>query len=267
MKYGILFCLFLYSSILYGQTFNAAPFQAIGNTGIALTSIYSITNNPAGLTGLQNMEVAIAYQPNFVSSEISTQAMYIAIPIKIKNVFGIGMHRYGLATVSSLLTISTAYARSFGDIFSSSVSINYHSFSVKNYGRDQTFSVDLGIQFSVLEELTIGAIFRNISTEMFVDDIEQYIPKEIGLGAKYIISGAIFLSSDVYYDAVQQLNLRGGVSYSIDKLILLRAGASSGPFQYFAGIGLAVNKFSIDCSSSFHPRLGTSPQLALAYVF
>lgn len=266
MIYRVMLLLLLCSS-LYGQSFNAAPFQGVGNTGIALKSLYSITNNAAGLASLKSTEAAVAYQPNFLSSEISTQALYVGLPIQPMGAFGIGIHRYGLAGVSSLLTLSGVYARSFADIFSTSLTVGYHSFSVKNYGRTQTFSVDLGFQVSVTEELDIGAVFRNISKEMFADDVDQYLPREIGVGAKYDVSNSIYLVSDVYYDAFQRFNVRGGVSYELDKMFVIRAGVSSGEVQYYAGLGLNVGKMMIDCSSSFHSYLGTSPQIAFRYVF
>lgn len=266
MLYRVILLLLLCPSV-YGQIFNAAPFQGLGNTGVALKSIYSVTNNAAGLAGLLRPEVAIAYEPNFISSSISTQALFIAFPFQSDNVIGLGMRRYGVAGVSSLLTASGAYARAFGTIFSTSLSINYHTFSVLNYGKDQVFSVDLGVQLSLLETLSLGAVFRNISKEMFADDISQYIPREVGVGLKYKVSTDIFISSDVYYDPIQHLNFRGGVSYTRDKVVALRVGASSGPTQYYAGIGIDLKPFRIDCSSSFHAQLGSSPQIACSYVF
>lgn len=252
---------------LYAQTFNGAPFQGTGNTGVALKSIYSITNNAAGLTGLSSAEAAIAYQANFIASELSTQVIYVALPIKKANAVGLAFHRYGLASVSSILTMSGAYVRSFGDLFSTSISINYHSFSVKDYGNDQTYSVDLGGQFPITEQITIGAIIRNISNEMFAEDIDQYLPREIALGIAFDISEQIYVSTDVYYNPFQNITVRTGASYEIDKMVALRIGASNGPTQFYGGIGLRIRNIKIDCSSSYHTQLGTSPQIALSYAF
>lgn len=266
MIYRVILLLLLCASS-QAQTFNAAPFQGAGNTGIALKSIYSITNNASGLVHIKSPTLAIAYQPHFLSSDISTQALYLAIPLKRSNTFGLSMNNYGLAGVSSLLTISGAYVRAFGAYFSTSASLNYHSFNIKSYGRDQTFSVDLGFQISILEQLDIGAIFRNISNEMFAEDIDQYLASEIGFGIKYDISRDIILTTDLYYDAIQNLNVRSGIAYNIAKAFLCRAGVSSGPIQFFAGLGIDMGQFKIDCSSAFHAQLGSSPQIALSYAF
>jgi len=266
MIYRVILLLLLCSN-LYAQTFNAAPFQGIGNTGVALKSIYSITNNAAGLVDLPSTIAAIAYQANFVSTELSTQALFVGIPIHKKNSFGLAMKRYGLTNVSSLLTVSGAYVRSFDPLFSTSINLNYHSFSVKNYGKDQTFSVDLGLQCSFTDQLVIGAVFRNISKEMFEEDIDEYLASEIAVGVAYTISEDIYLSSDLYFDTSKKVNIRAGIAYDIDKKIVFRTGASNGPTQLFAGIGVHLDHIQIECSSIFHFQLGTSPQLALSYAF
>lgn len=60
---------------LNAQTFNAAPFHGRGNTGIATESIYSLTNNLAGIGSLTDVYLAIAYQPHFMTKELRTQAV------------------------------------------------------------------------------------------------------------------------------------------------------------------------------------------------
>lgn len=266
MIWRIILLLLLCSSIR-AQVFNAAQFEGIGNTGLALKSIYSITNNASGLADLNSAEAAVAYQANFVSTELSHQAVYFGVPFQTNNAFGVSLHRYGLSNISSFVTFSGVYVRSFGEYLSSSLSANYHSFSVQNYGSEKMFSVDLGFQFQLLEQLNLGAIFRNISNQMFQEDIDYYLPREAGVGFQYIVSEDIFLSVDSYYDPIRKLNFRAGVSYGIDGLIYFRAGASNAPVEYFAGIGVNINRIKLDCSSSFHTQLGSSPQIALAYAF
>lgn len=259
--------LLLFSSSGFAQTFNGAPFQGAGNTGVALTSIYSITNNAAGLARLSDIEVALAYQPNYISSELSTQAFYVGVPIRQQGALGLAMNRYGLAGISSLLTISSAYSRAFADFLATSITLNYHSFSIANYGNAKSYSVDLGFQLAIIEEFTLGAVFRNISREMFAEDVNQYLPQEIALGMKYDVNKSIFIATDVYYDSFQKYNLRTGVSYDIAKVVSFRVGVATGPIQYYTGIGLRANKLQIDFSSSFHAQLGSSPQIALRYAF
>ncbi|MBE8719506.1 PorV/PorQ family protein [Sphingobacterium pedocola] len=258
--------LLLFASIkLQAQQFNAAPNLGMGNTGLARQSIYSIGLNPAGIAALTNVSVALAYQQHFLSSEIQSQAAYLNIPLKPLGGVGLGVNSYGIHGVSTLLTVRSIYARQFGNQIFSAIGLNYHQFYVKNYGNDQTFSVDLGIQVKMSPHLLIGALIRNISSAHYKEDVEQRIPREIGLGLNYEVSEHLSLVSDVYYDFLSEMNYRAGIEFAFDHRFKLRGGAMSNPLHYFAGIGLILNKIQIDIASSFHPKLGTSPQIAMAY--
>lgn len=249
------------------QSFFAAPLQGMGNTGLALPSIYNLTVNPSGLTKLSNTQVAAAYQPHFLTNDIQSQALFSAVPIKNKNAIGIAINNYGLKGTSSLSTWRTIYARAFGDFISTSLSANYHQYQVKGYGGDQTFSLDLGFHFTISEMFAVGMLLRNISFSSFDDTIDQHIAKEVGLGVLYRLSRELFVSADVYYSAIQKIDPRVGFAYDIDRLFVLRAGVTAKPMQYFAGLGITVGKFIFDISSSFHTRIGYSPQIALNYGF
>ncbi|GGH31689.1 DNA-binding protein [Sphingobacterium alkalisoli] len=259
--------LLLISGHLHAQSFNAAPFLGMGNTGLASQSLYSVGLNPAGIAPLASASIAIAYQQHFLSSEIQSQAAYLNIPIGFLGGIGLGVNSYGIAGVSTLSTVRGVYARRFGNLFFSAVGLNYHQYYVKNYGNDFTFSVDLGFQVGITPDLFLGALFRNITSSQYQEDVEQRIPCEVGLGMNYSISDQLSLASDIYYDSQSKINYRAGLSYSFDYRFKIRTGAASNPMQYFAGLGLVLNKIQIDMASSFHPKLGTSPQISIAYDF
>ena len=240
---------------LNAQTFNAAPFEGMGNTGIAIESIYSLTNNPAGLGNLTGVNLAIAYQPHFMTKELRTQAVYIGLPVKNVGALGFSMRNYGIQSVSSFLTANVSYARSFGGIFSTSVTANYHRYYVENYINDNSFSLDLGAQIRMNEQVNIGFLFINTTFSKFKDDTEQYLPTEIAAGFLYKISKDISVAGDTYYEFADGFNIRAGLEYSIANEVSLRGGVASNPMQYFGGIGLRWNKFQFDVSSSFHTRL------------
>ncbi|NGF55010.1 conjugal transfer protein TraF [Parapedobacter sp. SGR-10] len=257
----------LFALNLHAQTFNAAPFLGMGNTGLGQTAVYSISNNPTGIASLDEVQVAAAYQYHFLSSEIRTQAVYFAMPLSETHTLALGANNHGLQGVSSLLTLRGAYARCFGQSFSAGISVNYHRYYVKNYDSDHTVSLDLGFQYAIDERLILGALARNVSRASYRDDVLQYVPTEYGMGFCYTLVEGLRIASDVYYDPHTKFDYRGGIEYGIDSRIFLRGGAASHPLQYFAGAGIVWKNIRADMASSFHPRLGTSPQLALAYGF
>lgn len=259
--------LLLLSLPLHAQTFNAAPLLAMGNTGLAQRSLYNVTNNPAGIAGLTQSQIGLAYQSHFLSSDIQSQAVYAVLPFASSHAIGLGANSYGLKEVSTLLNLRGIYAKRFGQTFTAALSANYHRFYVRNYESDHTVSLDLGFQYYAGDNLVLGALARNVTSSVFQDDILQYIAQEFAIGFAYAVSQQLQVTSDIYYDIHDRFNFRGGLAFQFDQRVVIRGGAASHPMQYFGGVGLLVKKIQVDIASSFHPRLGTSPQLALTYGF
>ncbi|NGM60341.1 DNA-binding protein [Sphingobacterium sp. SGG-5] len=259
--------LLLFSLKASAQVFNAAPFLAMGNTGLAQGSLYSISNNPAGVASLESMAFGVAYQNHFFSSEIQSQAVFAALPFASSSTLAFGMNSYGLQGVANLLTLRGSYAKQFGRHFSSGISVNSHRYYVTNYENDNTLSLDLGFQYYANDDITIGALARNVTKAQHEDVVPAYIPVEFGIGFYYKLSTALRIAYDMYYGLYTSLDYRGGIEYAVDSRVVVRGGVASHPTQYFGGVGLVLNKLHVDIASAFHPRLGTSPQLAIAYDF
>lgn len=267
MMRSVIFFLLLPCLTVHSQEFYAAPMQAMGNTGLAIPSIYNLTVNGAVISDLKRPKIALAYQPHFLSNDIRLQALFLALPLQKSNRIGFAMNNYGLRGTSSLSTLRAIYGRSFGSFFSTSVSTNYHQYHVKGYGSDRALSVDLGLHFKLNEMFAFGFLWRNISSSHFDDTIDQYISKEMGVGLMYRLSQELLLATDLYCHAMREMEARMGVAYDIDGLVVLRAGITSRPLQYFAGLGVDLGNFIVDISSGFHTQIGLSPQIALSYGF
>lgn len=267
MRLGVLFFLMLLWIDVCSQDFYGAPMQGMANTGLALPSVYGLTANAAVIAKLKRPHIGVGYQPHFLTNDIQTQALLAALPLGWTNALGLAINNYGLKATSSLLTLRAIYVRAFGDVFSTSVSTNYHQYHVKGYGGDNTFSLDLGAHLNVSESLSLGLLLRNVTASRFDDTIDQYIAREIGAGLLFNVSKEVLFTADVYYNAFHEIDPRFGIAYHIDNLVILRGGATLVPMQYFTGIGVNLGKLLCDVSSSFHTRLGVSPQLSLAYGF
>lgn len=266
MRVKELMFLMLISLEVFGQDFSAAPFLGMGNTGVGQGGIYSLTANPAGLVMLEGVTAAIAYQQHVLKSDIQTQAAYLGIPLARKGAIGLAIHNYGIPAVTSFLRSNLSYARSFGTVFQASISANYHRKHVQTYGGGQTLSADLGLQYSVKNSLNVGVLFRNVSGAKFDNSVSERIGRELVLGMDYFVSQVLNVNVDLAHDLEYHFFIRSGLAYAISPFFLIRMGVSSNPLQYYGGVGFVLNNITIDLSSSFHPRLGTSPQIALAYV-
>lgn len=252
---------------LEAQVFYASPQMGMGNVGIGNKGLYSLGINPAGISSMKSLAVGIAYQNHYLIPDIQSQAFYMAIPVSSSTYLGLSANSYGLKGVSNLLTLRTVYARKFGKSISAAVAGNYHRYYVKNYESSQKGSLDIGFQYQISDEVTIGVLGRNMTYTSYDDAVSQSIPTEYAVGATYQLSKEVLIATDMYYDTYKKLNYHAGLEYALQQKIKVRGGLASQPLQYFTGVGLVWKKLDVDVALSFHPNLGTSPQLALMYVF
>lgn len=252
---------------VYCQIFNPAPYLGMGNTGTAQKGIYSLEKNPAGIASLSSFTAASAYQNHYLGSGVQTVALFIGTPLYSNSLIGVKAISYGIPNIAKLNSFGVAYAKKIGSSFSSSISVNHHRYYIKDHTNEKAFSADLGFQWTVTKELTFGVFYRNITASKFDVYAEQSIPNELLLGLHYNVSSSVAFSCDYAKDFnYVPSSVRVGISYSASEKFYVNGGMSTQPQQYYAGIGLVMLPFRVDFASSFHPYLGTSPQLALLYA-
>src|SRR5688572_14951137 len=106
-------CCFSMQFNVFSQDINQGPrFTSLGNTGVALQDIWSLQSNQAGLAAIERPTAAIAYQSNYLGTDISTQTALFAYPYK-RNIFGISVQNYGVSAYSEQ-RIGLCYSKRFG---------------------------------------------------------------------------------------------------------------------------------------------------------
>ncbi len=245
------------------QTYVGPNHQAMGFTGVALQGIYSLTANPAGLVGMERPTVSLNYQYHFLSTDITTQSALAALPTRL-GVFGITALRYGLKGAYDEGKLGFTFARSLGPQFAMGMSLAYHQLYVPNYLSVSSLSVDLGVQYRLEQGMVIGFQYTNIGRADYGQDLYGTIPTAIRLGASCPLS-TVLVSADVSYGFAYRLNGHVGIEYNVGERLYLRGGLSANPLQQHVGFGIHWDHFRFDVATTFHPRLGTSPQIGLSY--
>lgn len=256
--------LLLISAKAYTQTYPGTRHQAMGGTGTALQEIYSLTANPAGLTGLDRITANVAHQHHFLAKEITSQTALLAIPTAI-GTLGLMANRYGLQGAYTESYIGFAYAKQFGPAFSVATRFGSHQLRVPNYGGRHALSADVGLQYQFSPGFIGGIHYANIGNVAY-DDIYSDIPSAIRIGVSYRL-GLVTVTSDAVYRMSHSIDGHLGFEYALAEPLLLRGGLSLNPFQQHAGFGVIWGHVSVDMAATFHPRLGMSPQIGLGYVF
>jgi len=251
---------------LSAQEFVPAKFLGMGSSGYGSASLYTLSTNPSGISRLTKPQIALAYQQHFFGLDIQTQALFFAQPLPSIGNIGIYLQNYGIPKVSSLLKSGVTYSTYFGSHINTSISLNYHQYSVSSYLSARNWSVDLGFQY-LFDQLYLGAVFKNISKSTFSSDINESIDQEMGFGMVYLLSSEINVLAEAKKVGTARIVYTSGIQYVVHPQLSLRGGVSANPTKFYAGVGYMLKKFAVDIASSFHTQLGSSPQVAVAYEF
>lgn len=175
---------------------------AMGNNGAALSDVWSVQANIAGISETSRPSVSINYIKHLFSNEISTQALAGVVPFK-NNFIGISFQRYGFSEYNES-KVGFAYAKKFGDRLSTGINGNYHQLKISNYGTSTGFSVDVGALYH-FKDFAFGAFVRNPSLQKYsTEDILAEIPASYHIGASFSASDKVLIQARLLKPEISQ---------------------------------------------------------------
>lgn len=247
------------------QTYVGPNYQAMGFTGAALEGIYSLTANPAGLVGVEHPTGSINYQHHFFSPDVTTQAALLGLPTRY-GVFGLMLNRFGLKSAYRDVKAGFSLAKHLGPRFALGLSANYHQLRIPSYLNVSSITVDVGMQYRLPKNAIIGLQYTNVGSASYEPGVYGIIPAYVKAGISYPFS-AVIVVAEMVYRLTHTLGGHVGMEYAIGDLLYLRGGLSVNPLQQHAGFGLRWQHVTLHTATTFHPRLGATPQIGLCYAF
>ena len=272
MKSYILILAFI---VLSGVKVSYAQFEnsdigarAVGMGG-AYTSIsdnsLAIFYNPSGLGQVSSREVSAFYQPSpFGLSDISTASLTYAEPLKF-GTLGLGFKTYGSSLYRETNGI-VSFGKSYMNRFFYGANINYYNLTIQGYGSASTFGVDLGAMAYITKYLRWGFFGKNITGSKIGTSGEK-LAQVYKTGFNFHPVSDLNLSLEAEKDVRYPLSIKGGFEYSIMDYLDLRAGISSEPAAFSAGIGFNYNLFTLDYAIYNHTDLGITHQGTITVNF
>ncbi|MNK33181.1 hypothetical protein D3C87_516590 [compost metagenome] len=265
-KILLAFILSLFITDAFGQYNQGARLTAMGNASAAVSDIWSLNANPAGITGQKSPIAALNYARYLFGDELSEQSFAFVLPFD-NNFAGVSINRYGINEFNEIKA-GFGLAKKFGEDLSIGVKANIHQIKITNYGNATTFSVDAGVNYALSKQIGIGLYVNNPSSQEYkATNAETYIPTAVHFGATYTPSNKVILAATVSKDFERKFDVGVGVDYKFYELLSLRGGLSAKPFKQYFGIGLNYQKLIIDVAVESHPQIGYTPQIGLSYAF
>ncbi len=235
---------------------------AMGNLGVSFNDINAAFANQAGLAFLPKTAFTLFGESRFALSEIKTVSAAAALPTK-SGTFGLTVSYFGYESYNEQ-RLGIAYARKLMDKLAIGIQFDVLNTTIPNYGRRTLFSFEAGLQYEVLDNLTVGVhAFSPVRVEIVED---EDLPTVFELGFAYKASDKVTFYGEVEKDIEYPLVVKIGLEYSIVTSFYLRGGINLNPTQLSFGLGYEANdNLSIDVGASFHQTLGVSPALSVNY--
>lgn len=265
-KVFTLYLLLILNSLIYPQYNPGARQISMANSDAALANdVFSLFSNPAGLAQLNWREVGIYYSPApFGLTELSNGYVAYNEPFNFGSI-SIGGMTYGFDLYRESKVV-LGYACNYENILFAGATVNYHTYSIQNYGSTSAFYFNVGGLVYILDELRWGFVVNNLNRAS-IADIDDQIPMVLSTGFSYDIlqnfSLNFALEKDIRFNPSVQL----GIEYDIIEYLSLRAGTSNDPSRFTAGVGINYSIFSLDYAFFTHQDLGLTHQAGIILSF
>ncbi|OSZ80651.1 hypothetical protein CAP36_05200 [Chitinophagaceae bacterium IBVUCB2] len=251
-----------------GQTLRrpiAASYTGLGAYSTNHADVFSFTANQASLAQLKNTAVAVYGERRFLLAELNNYTAAAAVLTSSGN-FGLKAMYSGFTDYNET-QLGIAYGRKLGNKVDIGAQFNYNGISVSGYGNATAISFELGTVLHITDRLHAGVHVNNPVGGKFGKTQEEKLSSVYTAGFGYEASEKFFVSIELQKEENQPINVNGGMQYKFIPQLLARVGVSSATSSGWLGIGLMLQSFRLDITTSYHQQLGLTPGLLLLYNF
>lgn len=266
-RYGIVILILAFVGVtgtfseLKAQAVIGARELAVGQATTALQNTdWSMFGNPA-LMSRADRSISFFGVRYFELSEITDMAASVSYPSKI-GVWGAAAHRYG-DDLFNENRFRIGYKNSFVGFHFGAI-VNYsHVAMGGGYGSAGALGIDAGLATPILSKLWIGAKATNINQPEYGSLNNEKLPRELSIGLSYQLSDIALFTTDVVKDVQFPISYRGGIEVTIVAGLMARAGITTEPQTFSAGMGYNSDFWAANFAVQRHENsvLGYSPAI------
>lgn len=243
--------------------FGNARADALGNGTTGVPAAVGVQSNPAASAALTGPTALFYARQGFGLSALRYGATYLAVPRGWGTVAA-GASTFGFEDYREV-HLSAGYARgiSFGTsrALRAGATLRYYHTSIAGYGNAMALGLNLGLGVRLLRSLHFGVAATNVNGTVLVEG--EPIPRTLALGLSYRALDTVTVVLDVFKDVDFPATVRGGLEVQPVAPLFLRAGVTTAPVRFSAGVGIRLGPLNAQVAAEQHQHLGWSPSVAL----
>jgi len=236
---------------------------ALGGAAVTDSGPWSGFANPAGLTGVKQVSVVLGADRRVWLPGLETYGLGLTIPSGF-GCIGLTVRQFGYTSYREQ-SVSLLFARQLSEQWTLGIGVDYLRLSIADYGRRQTITGQVGLQFRPFDQLDIGMRIYNPFQAALSQDGEEAWPTLFSLGASYAPAAGLAFLAQVDKSLDGPLRVRCGLDYEVLNSLRLRAGFSTVPATPHAGVGYRLKALDLDVGAGFHPYLGIIPAVGFRW--
>lgn len=267
MRRKYLLIIFFY----YVENFAAIENVEIGAEPLSLANAvvawqnnpYALYYNPANIYIPRNIYIGFTYRSFYGMQELAQINM--VTNFRLKNIpLSLGVNRLGNELYQEYQIHSGASYR-FTTETALGIGFQYYRLQIANYGNQDSWGINLGIRYTILEDLTLGMFVTNINQPV-IGACREKIPQSLSLGLCYLPLRTLRIGFEFYRDIGFDQNYRVGIGYDISKNLTLGLGVDDQTNTFSIGLGLINKWFNFHYGILIHQILGVSHVLSIGFL-
>jgi hypothetical protein len=225
---------------------------------VAVPCLSSIYQNPAGISYLENSQIALAYHKTLPVEGFNTLGFWgnykskkVDLGFSADNFGDQYYHesRIGLAASKKL------------DQVSMGIKFSLLNNAVKDLSSKQTILGEFGILVYPSRFFSMGVHVINFTSARLY--ASQSLPTFVNFGIGLNPSNKVNISGQIDYPVGQKPNLKLGMAYQIKDELNLSTGVNPSLKAVHFGLGFYIKKYKFSYAASTHPNIGLSNQISL----
>jgi hypothetical protein len=216
--------------------------------------------NPAALANLPGAGLMLFARRPYAIAALSELQMHAAFPLSVSSgVYG-GCRRFGTDYFSEIC-LATGYGLLLSKQLQIGINFQYTTAKPKGFLKNSTLVAGFSANYSG-SQFTTGVFFKyGLTNFAYIPD--RYTMAGLGIGKDW--SPQLYTDVLIYFDSAIGWAEVISVQYELAPAWLIALRVETRPFRYTFETGYRRHRLSLRISSEWHPQLGFSPGIVLAY--
>jgi len=268
---------------IFDERYPSPRATAMSGSVVALANdVWAPYYNPAGLALVDNYAAGVSYQNPYNLAYFNNYFLSAAAPLPNKNLgtIAVSFQNFGVNYEGNDMSAEYTFGLSHGFLLMQDVhsflsfgyNLKYYYWSLGesitgiDLGSGSAFGLDIGVQGSIYNRTYVGLYFLNINTPKMGAINKHELPQRIVAGAGYTPIDNVATTIALNKTIGKETQVEAGFEFKIISMLAIRAGVSTAPNRFSAGLGFNYNNIHFNYAIRTHPALSETHQFGLSYV-